>query len=184
MKITYVTGNKAKVGLAKQFLGPLGFEIDNKKIECPEIQADTFEEVSKYSSKYASDVLKSDVLKNDSGLVIEALNGFPGVYTHYVEDTLGEDGILKLMEGKENRKAYFVECLSYCKYGEEPICFYSKTYGKIAHKKIGTEGWSYDFIFIPECEEKTLACFNDEKRYSFWDNSAYLELADYLKNLK
>ena len=102
MKITYITGNKAKIDLAKQFLGPLGIEIDNKKIECPEIQADTFEEVAKFSSKYASDTLKCDVLKNDSGLVIESLNGFPGVYTHYIEDTIGEDGILKLMEGKEN----------------------------------------------------------------------------------
>ena len=81
MKITYITGNKAKVGLAKQFLEPLGIEIDNRKIQCPEIQADTFEEVAKYSSKYASEILKCDVLKNDSGLVVEALNGFPGVRT-------------------------------------------------------------------------------------------------------
>lgn len=98
MKITYITGNWAKVKVAKLFLEPLGFEIDNKKIECPELQADTFEEVAKYSSKYASDFLKCDTLKNDSGLVIPALNGFPGQYTHYVEDALGEDGILKLMQ--------------------------------------------------------------------------------------
>lgn len=181
MKITYVTGNWAKLKAAKQFFEPLGFEVDNKKIECPEIQADTFEEVAAFSSKYASDFLKCDTLKNDSGLVIPALKGFPGVYTHYVEDTLGEDGILKLMEGVENREAYFVECLSYTKYGEEPVCFVGKTPGRIALEKQGEYGWSWDYIFIPDGKTKTLACFPDDERLSMWVNDAYFDLAEYLK---
>ena len=37
MKITYVTGNSFKVKLAKEVLEPLGIEVDNKKIDCPEI---------------------------------------------------------------------------------------------------------------------------------------------------
>lgn len=183
MKITYITGNWAKVKVAKLFLEPLGFEIDNKKIECPELQADTFEEVAKYSSKYASDLLKCDTLKNDSGLVIPALNGFPGPYTHYVEDTLGEDGILKLMQNIENREAYFVECLCYTQYGKEPVCFSSKTKGKIAFEKSGENGWSYDFIFIPEGKDKTFANYPDEERLSMWSQDAYKQLADYLKTL-
>ena len=101
-EITFVTGNWAKIASAKQVLEPLGFKINNVKMETIEIQADTMEEVAKYSAKYASDVLKTSVLKNDCGLVIPALNGFPGPYTHYVDETLGEDGILKLMEGIED----------------------------------------------------------------------------------
>lgn len=181
MKITYITGNWAKVMSAKQILEPLGFEIDNRKIEYPELQADTFEEVAKFSSKYASDTLKCNTLKNDSGLVIPALGGFPGPYTHYVEDTLGEDGILKLMKGVENREAYFVECLCFTEYGKEPVCFISKTKGTIAHEKSGKYGWSYDFIFIPEGKELTFANYPDEERFSLWNNDAYLQLAEYLK---
>ena len=184
MKITYVTGNWAKIKSAKLYFEPLGIEVDNVKIDCPEIQADTTEEIANYSSKYASEYLKCDVLKNDSGLYIPALKGFPGPYTHYVDDTLGEEAILKLMENVENREAYFLECLSYTKYGEEPICFTSKTKGKIAYKKSGKYGWSWDFIFIPDGHDKTFANYNDEERFSLWDMSAYQKLADYLKTIK
>lgn len=181
MKITYVTGNWAKIKSARQILEPLGFEVDNIKMDTPELQDDSIENVAKYSAKWASDELKCDVLKNDSGLCIDALNGFPGPYTHYVDDTLGEDGILKLLAGEENRKAHFVEVLAYCKYGEEPITFTAITPGTISLEKQGTYGWSWDFIFIPDGEEKTLGCFEDEIRFKYWSNDAYLKLAEYLK---
>ena len=152
-KITYVTGNWAKILSARQILEPLGFEIEQVKIDVPELQDDLIENVAKYSAKWASDKLKTSVLKNDSGICIDALNGFPGPYTHYVDDTLGEDGILKLLAGEENRKAHFVEVLAYCKYGEEPITFTAITPGTISLEKQGTYGWSWDFIFIPEGED-------------------------------
>ena len=182
MKITYVTGNKAKIDSARLYLEPLGIEIDNIKIDCPEIQANSNEEIANYSSKYASEYLKCDVLKTDCGLYIPALRGFPGPYTHYVDDTIGEEGILRLMENIENREAYFIECLSYTGYGEEPICFISKTKGRIAYAKNGEYGWSWDFIFIPDGKDKTLACYKDEERYMLWDMSGYKKLAEYLKS--
>ncbi len=123
MKITYVTGNWSKVLSAKQILEPLGIEVDNVKMETKEIQADTVEEVAIHSAKYASDKLKCTVLKNDTGLFVEALKGFPGPYTHYVDETVGEDGLLKLLDGVENRKACFIEAFAYCEYGKDPIVF-------------------------------------------------------------
>lgn len=183
-KIVYVTGNKFKVLTAEKILNPLGFEIEAKKIDCPEIQADTIEEVANYSSKYASDALKSNTLKNDSGLVIPALKGFPGPYTHYIEDTITEDGILKLMEGINNREAYFVEVLSYTEYQQEPVCFISKTEGTISLEKKGEYGWSFDRIFIPKGETKTLAEFPDDERWKFWDDEAYIKLANELTKTK
>lgn len=181
-EITYVTGNWAKVASAKQFLEPLGFKINNVKMDTIEIQADTMEEVAKYSAKYASDKLKTSVLKNDSGLVIPALNGFPGPYTKYVEETLGEDGVLKLMENITDRYAYFVESLAYCEYGKEPIVITCKTEGEIALEKSGEYGWSWDFIFIPKGQTKTMGTFKDEDRWDLWNNTAYLKLAEYLND--
>ena len=181
-EITYVTGNWAKIAAAKQFLEPLGFNINNIKMETIEIQADTMEEVAKFSAKYASDKLKTNVLKNDSGLIITALNNFPGPYTHYVEDTLGEDKILKLMEDEKNRQAFFIEALAYCEYGKDPVVFISKTEGEIAMDKSGEYGWSWDFIFIPKGQTKTMANFKDEDRWNLWNNDAYLKLADYLND--
>lgn len=180
--ITYVTGNWAKIESAKQILNPLGYEIDNIKMETPEIQADDVTEVAKYSSKWAANKLNCPVLKNDSGLFVESLNGFPGVYTHYVDDTLGVDGLLKLMEGLENRKAYFKESIAYCEPNGEPVVFEGITKGTIDIKKSGTYGWSWDFVFIPEGETKTLGCFEDEERWKFWSLDAYKKLVEYLEN--
>lgn len=181
-KITYVTGNWAKILSARQILEPLGFEVEQVKMDVPELQDDLIENVAKYSAKWASEKLKTSVLKNDSGLCIDALNGFPGPYTHYVDDTLKEDGILKLLEGVENRKAHFVEVLAYCEYGKEPVIFKSITNGKIAYEKSGKYGWSWDFIFIPDGEEKTLGNFDDEVRFKYWNMNGYNELVEYLKN--
>lgn len=179
-KVTYVTGNWAKIKAAKMILEPIGIEVDNVKMETIEIQADDVEEVAKYSAKYASEKLKCNVLKNDSGLFIDALNGFPGPYTHYADDKLTEDGILKLMEGIENRRAYFKETLAYCEYGKEPITFSSITSGTIAKEKSGKYGWSWDYIFIPDGYDKTFGNYPDEQRLLMWNQGGYLQLADYL----
>ena len=181
-KITYVTGNEAKILSARQTLEPLGFEVNQIKMDVPELQDDSIEEIAKFSARWASDELKCAVLKNDSGLCIEALNGFPGPYTHYVDDTLKEVGILKLLDGVENRKAYFIEGLAYCEYGKEPVVFKSITNGTIAKEKSGKFGWSWDFIFIPEGTKKTLANFDDDTRFSYWNMDAYKELAEYLSD--
>ena len=136
-KITYVTGNWAKIASAKQALEPLGYEIDNIKMETPEIQADDVTDVSKYSAKWAAEKLGVPVLKNDSGLFVNSLKGFPGVYTHYADDTIGEEGLLKLMEGIEDRTAYFKESIAYCEPGKEPVVFEGLTKGRIDTKKSG-----------------------------------------------
>jgi len=181
MEITYVTGNKYKVELAQRILGPLGVEVLQKKIYCPEIQDNKIENVSKFSAKYAANELQTPVIKNDSGLVIDALKGFPGPYTAYVEDTLTEEGILKLMQDKEDRTAHFIEVISYCKPNEEPISFISKTEGSISLEKRGEYGWSYDRIFIPKGQQKTLAEFNDDERWKFWSDDAYIQLKNFLQ---
>lgn len=180
-QLTYVTGNQYKIELAKRILLPLGFEILQKEIACPEIQDDDIENVSKYSAKYAAEQLKVPVIKNDSGLVIEVLNGFPGPYTSYIEDTITEDGILKLMAGERNRNAHFLEVISYCEPGSEPVSFVSKTKGSISDNKRGEYGWSFDKIFIPDGQDKTLAQYEDDERWKFWSNDAYLNLKKYLE---
>lgn len=182
MIVIYCTGNKFKLKVAKEIMEPLGFEVEGKKLDIPEIQADSIEDVAKYSSKYASEKLNMSTLKNDSGLVIPALKNFPGPYTKYIEETITEDGILKLMKDEKDRRAYFLEVLAYTEVGKEPVVFVSKTEGTIATEKSGDYGWSYDKIFIPKGQDKTLACFEDDERWKFWSNNGYTNFANYLKN--
>ena len=181
MKITLVTGNWAKIVQAKEVLEPLGVQVDNVKIDTVEIQADSVKEVAAYSAKWASEKLKTTVVKNDTGIMIDALNGFPAAYTHYVQDTLGEKGVLKLLKGEENRKARFVQALAYCEYGKEPVVFESITEGTISKRLQGKHGWCWDFIFIPDGQTKTLATFDDNERFKFWNDTGYIQLIDYLK---
>jgi XTP/dITP diphosphohydrolase len=181
-KITLVTGNWAKLVNTQNKLKPYGIEVDNIKMETVEIQADTAEEVAAYSAKYAADKLKKNILKIDSGLYVESLKGFPGPYTHYCEDTIGNAGLLKMMKGEKNRKAEFREALAYCEYGKEPVVFSSITKGRVALKESGEHGWSWDFVFIPDGKRVTLGHFEDEERFSLWDDSAYKKLGEYLKN--
>lgn len=182
--LIYITGNQYKLYTARKFLEKYEINVIGKKIECPEIQADNIEDVARYSAEYACSKLNCAVLKNDMGLIIPALKGFPAAYTRYVEDTLGEDGILKLMEGENNREAYFYECLAYAKPGEETKIFISKTKGKLDVKKSGEYGWSWDRIFIPEGESITMANFSDKERAKLWSEDGYIELAEYLKTKK
>ena len=90
-------------------------------------------------------------------------------------------GILKLLEGKENRKAMFIEAYAYCEYGKEPKVFKSITKGTIAHKKSGKYGWSWDYIFIPDGYEIPMGNYPDEERFAMWNNDGLKEFAKYLK---
>lgn len=182
MEINYVTGNIAKINSAKEFLEPHGIKVNQIKMDTPEIQSDNVDEIASYSARFASEKLKMNVLKNDTGFFVETLNGFPGVYAHYVEDTIGSDGLLKLLDGSSNRRAKFVEAFAYCEYGTDPVIFKSITTGTISKEKSGKYGWGWDFIFIPDGEDKTLASFSDSERYSKWSNDAFYQIIDYLSN--
>lgn len=179
-EITFVTGNWAKIASAKMILEPLGIKVNHEKMNTIEIQSDDINEIAKTSAKEASEKLKTNVLKNDTGLFIEALNGFPGPYTHYVDDTLDEKGILKLLEGVQNRRAYFKEAIAYCEYGKEPVVFNSYTHGTILKEKQGEFGWSWDFIFQVDGTDKALACYPDEERLLLFSQEGYKNFAEYL----
>ncbi len=178
--ITLVTGNINKLISARQFLEPYGIQVDNVKMDTTEIQSDSIEEIASFSAKEASDKLKCAVLKNDTGFFIEALNGFPGAYAHSVMEQIGTDGILKLMKGIENRKAYYKEAFAYCEYGREPVVFTAITSGRLAKRKSGSYGMRIDPIFIPDGHSKTMAHYPDDKRFHLWNTSAYDEIAKYL----
>ena len=181
-KIVFATTNQLKLDMARYVLEPLGFEVIGQKMKnLPEIQAESIEEVAIYSSQYAYNELKCAVLKNDSGLVIPALNDFPSLYSNYVEKTLGEDGILRLMEGIEDRRAYFLDVLAYTDEEGNTKTFESKSWGTISKNKEGNMGIGYDFIFIPDGQEHTLACFTDEEKLPLFNRDAYAKLGEWLK---
>lgn len=181
MEILFITGNKEKISIANTILNPENIKVKSMKIDCPEIQSDDNEIIASFSAKYASDFTKSNVIKVDTGFYIEALNGFPGPYAEYVERKLDAEDILKMMENKTNRKAYYKEALAYCEYGKEPIIFVTYTYGYISVELSGNKGYNFDRIFICDGDTKTIAHYDQKQRALKYSNNNWKELIKYIK---
>ncbi|WP_064496428.1 XTP/dITP diphosphatase [Methanocaldococcus jannaschii] len=164
MKIYFATGNPNKIKEANIILKDLkDVEIEQIKISYPEIQG-TLEEVAEFGAKWVYNILKKPVIVEDSGFFVEALNGFPGTYSKFVQETIGNEGILKLLEGKDNRNAYFKTVIGYC--DENGVRLFKGIVKGRVSEEIRSKGYgfAYDSIFIPEEEERTFAEMTTEEK--------------------
>jgi len=141
--IYFVTSNKGKYAEAQGIFG----DLMQRDIGYAEIQADTLEEVALYGMLEVAARLQGRVMLEDAGLFVEALKGFPGVYSAYVQKTIGNAGILRLMEGRENRSAYFKSVVAYAEPGMETVMFSGVVQGQIGFEARGSKGFGYDPIF-------------------------------------
>ncbi|MDD1762399.1 MAG: XTP/dITP diphosphatase [Methanothrix sp.] len=141
--IYFVTSNKGKFVEAAAIFG----DLVQKDIGYTEIQADTLEEVASFGMNEVAARLKGPVMLEDAGLFVEALQGFPGVYSAYVQKTIGNAGILRLMQGVENRRAYFKSVIAYVDADGEPVMFSGVVHGQIGFEARGSKGFGYDPIF-------------------------------------
>jgi len=134
-----------------------GYELERIKTTYPEIQADTIDETIIPGLQWLTEKYDRPIMIDDSGLFIDGLKGFPGVYSAYVFKTVGCDGILRLMEGVKNRSARFECCIGFMVPGGKPFIARGVSKGSIPEKKEGTGGFGYDPVFIPEGYSKTFA---------------------------
>ena len=141
--IYFVTGNRGKFIEASGILG----DLIQRDIGYTEIQADTLEEVAAFGMKEVLQRQQGPVMLEDAGLFIEALGGFPGVYSAYVQKTLGNKGILRLMKGVEDRRAFFKSVVAYVEPGQETRMFAGEVNGQIGFEARGAKGFGYDPIF-------------------------------------
>jgi len=127
----------------------------------------TFEENAFIKAKFGYDLTQITCFSDDSGLVIEALDDAPGIYSARYSNTGSfADNIakvLKNMTGKTNRKAYFI-CVICLFDGKTPSFFEGKVYGTIAQEVKGSQGFGYDPIFIPDGYDKSFAEFLPEEK--------------------
>ncbi len=146
-KIWFATGNKHKVLEAVAVLAPYDIALEHYPLERVEIQADDPAEIAAYSLTQVDDPRPMCV--EDAGVAIDRWEGFPGPYSSYILERLGNPGILKLMEGEANRKAHYVSAVAYRDELGEIHKFYGYVHGEIANSIRGSNGFGYDPIFIP-----------------------------------
>lgn len=181
MELIYITKNQKKLNAAKKILKNEVL-IKNQDIKLQEIQGSPVEVAIKKAID-AYKTLEKPLIINDSSLIIPALNDFPGAYANYIEKTLGDKGILKLLENQNDRQVYYLDILVYIdKYGYQ--VFKSKTMGTISNTSFEGDFYPYDKIFIREGDNKPIAYYGEEEINKIYENNTYHDLLKFLKKRK
>ena len=123
------------------------------------------------------ELLNRPLVVMDSGLFIDELNGFPGVYTKYALDTIGIDRIIQLFGAAA--RAYTQRTITYFD-GNKPQTFTLKLHGALLKEPRGNNGRNYDKYFLPDSKNKTLAEIIDKEKAELTAN-VWRELAEWLQ---
>jgi XTP/dITP diphosphohydrolase len=167
--IVLATRNQGKV---KEFAEMLkGFPVEIKSLNdfgpIPEAVEDgaTFDDNAYKKASFTAKVLGLPAMADDSGLVVEALDGAPGVYSARYAGEKANDAdniakLLKEMAGKSNRKAAFACVISLAVPSGPALTFEGRCEGEILTAPRGEDGFGYDPIFFYPPLGKTFAELN------------------------
>jgi len=111
MPLRFVTTNPGKVREAREYLADPVEQLD---FDTPEIQHDDLGAIAAHKARAAYRHAGEPVIVNDAGLFVDALDGFPGPYSSYVEDTLGVERLWRIVREEDDRAAAFRGVVAYC----------------------------------------------------------------------
>lgn len=164
MKVFIATGNKKKIDEIKPLLKDFEVLSIADGINIPEVDenSDTFEGNSQKKALEIARFLNMIAIADDSGLIVDALEGEPGVYSarYAGENANDSDNNKKLIEnlkGIGNRKAKFVSVISVAKPNGEVYSFRGEVEGLILDEARGNAGFGYDPYFYYVAYGKTFA---------------------------
>ena len=146
--VLFATGNQHKVAELSMVLGECGYRVQLASAPKIEVQSDNLVEIAVHAVSTAYLALGRPVAVEDAGLFVDALSGFPGPYSSYVYKTIGVRGLLRLMEGVEDRSARFLSVIAYA--GPWGVrVFTGQVQGVITREPRGGQGFGFDPIFSP-----------------------------------
>lgn len=128
--------------------------VEHVRLEIPEYRDNDVRNIAREKARYAYSRIGQPLIVDDTAFCVDALNGFPGPYAAYVQETIGNAGILKLMDGVADRQAHFETAIAYAD-GSEIRIFSGVIEGEVTEAPRGGEGFGYDPIFA--VEGRTLA---------------------------
>jgi XTP/dITP diphosphohydrolase len=170
--IFFATNNINKFNEARRIFAEYKIAVGMLRVKMLEIQSESLKDIAKASVIDAYKRSNLPIIVEDAGLLVTALNGFPGPYAAYVYKTIGNAGLLKLMENIRIRKATFQSVVAYHALGlKSPICFKGEVIGEITTKERISEnkaGFGFDPIFRPNGNSKTFAemSISEKNRHS------------------
>ena len=158
--LVVVTGNSSKASEIASITGRLVEPLD---LEIREIQSLDVEEVAREKALEAYARVKKPVVVDDTGMTIRALGGLPGALVSWFLDTLGPEGLLKLVGETKDRSATVSTCVAYAD-AHGARTFLGTVQGQLSTELRGANGFGYDPIFIPEGEVRTYAEMTPEEK--------------------
>lgn len=174
-QIVIATKNKGKAKEFSELFSP--FNIQSKTLldidlSIPiEETGTSFLENARLKAEQTKEALQISVLADDSGLVVDALNGAPGIYSarYAGEKATDQENIDKLLKAlkdvpKQDRTARFIAVIALALKNGETITRQGVCEGRIALKQKGDYGFGYDPIFIPKGYDVTMAQLKPEEK--------------------
>ena len=171
--LVLATRNEGKISEFKTLLSDFGVEVKDLKDfgPIPQVEEDgeTFEENAVKKARFTAKVLGIPAIADDSGLMVKALDGLPGVLSarYADENATGKENNLKLLEamkGRENRQANFM-CVIAIAVPRGPALIYEGICdGVITEELAGGQGFGYDPLFYYPPLKKTFAQMSSEEK--------------------
>lgn len=167
--IVLATGNQGKVNELSDLLAPLGLNVSPQsqwQVDDVEETGSTFVENAIIKARHAARITGLPCIADDSGLVVDALGGAPGIYSaRYAglpsNDSNNIDKLLQALQGIESgkRSAKFVCVLVYLRHADDPlpIICQGQWHGEILSARQGDGGFGYDPVFWVPSHNKTAA---------------------------
>lgn len=162
-KAVFVTGNEHKRREVQQILG---FALEAADLYVPEIQATDPAEVAAEKARAARERLgfpDVPVIAEDSGIMVDAWSGFPGALTKWLMNSVGNEGLLKMLSGFEDRSARAVCVAAVATPDGKVETFRGEVRGAVAAEPRGEGGFGYDPVFVPGGSGLTYAEMGEEK---------------------
>lgn len=167
MKVMLATRNNGKIIEMRRLLEPLGLELDNQTdtdIPSPVEDGQTFVENALIKARAVSLASSTPAIADDSGLVVPALDGRPGIYSSRfahidASDAENNSELLTRLANQESRAAYFFCCMVFLRHAQDPtpIIAYGQWWGEILREPQGEGGFGYDPLFYVADESRSAA---------------------------
>ena len=192
MEFVIATQNKGKLAEMRRILEPLGHRVLSAKeagfTQDVEETGTTFAENAALKATAVAQAVKKPVIADDSGLMVDALGGAPGVYSaryagEGATDRQRWEKLLWELEGvpQEKRTAKFCCAIVLALPGQPPVTFYGECPGYIGPEPLGQDGFGYDPVFYLN-ETTSFATLSGEgKDQISHRGKAMAQLEEYLK---
>jgi XTP/dITP diphosphohydrolase len=172
-RLVIATHNKGKLAEIDDLLRPFGIEVVGAGalgLPEPEETGDSFEANAALKAEAAATATGLAALADDSGLVVPALGGEPGIYSaRWAGPTrdfaLAMRTVEDRLRGKSDRRAHFVAALALAWPDGDVEVFRGEAHGVLTWPPRGTKGFGYDPMFQPEGDTRTFGEIDPEEKH-------------------